>query len=159
MKMIVAAFALLACVAAAGSQTEGASSPVPGALGEKPVASPLFGLVDFVPQTILDYCKSAAPELRAELTDESARFSAKSHRAVARYEDRLAADGATVAGLSDTELDATRQMMLASLAKNEPHSYCSPYVVKLRDADVDAFAAAWNKYQALTEAVKARGAQ
>jgi hypothetical protein len=80
--------------------------------------------------------------------------------AVAPYVDRLDVDGATLPGPSDSELDAMRRMMLASLAKNEAHGYCSAYVVKLRNADVDALAAAaWNKYQALRVAAKSRGSQ
>ena len=176
MRVIAAACALLAAIGSVGSQAQSASSPVPQVPGQALVASDaagaqaagdtesatsvLLGMVDFVPQTVLEFCEFAAPELQAQLTAEATRFKTRSHRAVAPYVGRLAVDGATTPGPSGAELDNMRQMMLASLAKNEPHSFCSGYVVRLRDADVDALAAdAWEKYEAVTAAAKARRAQ
>ena len=92
MKVAATACALLACVASATSQVQGTSSPAagvadkwlaaPGLTGTQtqvfavPGASLLVGMLDVAPQIILGYCESAAPEIRADLTAETAKFKA-----------------------------------------------------------------------------------
>lgn len=167
MKITVIACALLTLLASAGSQAhqsepsiadKGTAAQTAG--GTAAAMSAVLVMVEFVPRTVIEFCESKAPEAHAELSSEFARFSTRAQRAVAPYMDRLSADGSADSGPSADELAKIKQMMFASLAESEPHGLCARYLVRLRNADVDAMAAdAWRKFEEVTAAAKARSAK
>lgn len=176
MKFFAGACVLFLCVASVASWAQASTSPVPEVSAAAPAtssaaglqvqegadvaAAPLLRLINLVPLTIADYCQSAAPETSDRVKGEVARFQARLRQAVVASIDRFSVKGSKSTGPSDNTLDEFRGRMRASLAKSEPHAFCSAYIIKLRDADVDALmAAAWEQFQAWTAAAKAPAAQ